>query len=201
VKRTRTMPNLDQILSNREDNTLWIISGSRDSLLTGTHVKQIADFHRGGGGLALWGDNDPFFHEANLIMAELDYGTMVGNFYGSQIVGPQRSAGQPGFNARHPVLHGIDELFEGITIAGLSEDLLCRGWVELMRATDRRLLTAYLAPSSQCGPCVLHGAFTQLYCNLTAKGQEPFVLNLGTYTVLRGNDTEETRDGGDEQVS
>jgi len=187
------MPNLDEILGDRVHNTVWIISGGKDnnSLLTDVHVRQIADFHRFGGGLALWGDNAPFYYEANLIMAELGYGAMMGNYLGSQIVGPQRGVGEPGFNERHPILHGIDQLFEGITVAGLPEDLLSRGWIELMRATDRRLLTAFLPPKGKHGPCVLHGAFTQLFYNLTAAGQEPFVLNLGTYTVLRDTDTDE----------
>ena len=61
-----------------------------------------------------------------------------------------------------------------------------------MRATDKRLLTAYLAGSGggSHGPIVLHGAYTQLWLNLTAQGQEVFITNLGTYTVLRAEDME-----------
>ena len=57
-----------------------------------------------------------------------------------------------------------------------------------MCATDGRLLTAFLEPRGKNGPIILHGAFTQLYVDLTAEGQEPFVCNMGTYTILRAGD-------------
>jgi hypothetical protein len=187
------MPNLDVILSDPIRNTLWLISGGAGgAVLKPKDVSKIASFNRNGGGLALWGDNDPYFHEANLVMQEMELGKMVGNFNGSTMVGPSKGKGTAGFNSEHPITFGVgNELHEGVTIAGLPENLLEEGWVEIMRASDKRLLTAYHAPEEGKGPVVLHGAFTQLYCNMTAKGQGPFVTNLGTYTVLRGGDTAE----------
>lgn len=198
------LPNLDAILADPARNTVWIIAGNsggwgstacvgKETSLSAANVKKIAVFHRQGGGLAIWGDNEPFVHEANLVMSELGLGKMTGNFQGGTKVGAAKKTGDPGFNTQHPILFGIgSELHEGVTIAALPEELLTcgAGWVELMRASDRRLLTAYCPPQRQAGPIVLHGAFTQLYCDLTAKGQSAFVTNLGTYTVLRGGDTQ-----------
>ena len=119
---------------------------------------------------------------------------MTGDYIGEKTVGPSKGRGKPGFNAKHPILHGIKKLYEGVTIAGLPEKMLKKGWVELMRASDRRLLTAYLEPrKGKHGPVVVHGAYTQLMpeCNKGEPGQEPFVRNLGTYTVLRDGDTQD----------
>ena len=187
--------SLPSILKDPARNTLWIISGEGNSTFSKEHAQQVAAFHRAGGGLALWGDNIPFFAEANLVMAELEWGSMAGDYIGQKVVGPARNPGEPGFNSRHPILFGIEKLYEGVTIAGMDEDILSRGWVELMRATDKRLLTAYLPQSGKAGPAILHGAFTQLYPGSSPPGQESFVTNMGTYTVLRGEDVEEGTSG------
>jgi hypothetical protein len=186
-----SMPDLRDLLKNSQKTTLWVIGGSGGGNMTAEHVAEIVRFHRGGGGLSLWGDNHPYFHEPNLVMRELGWGSMEGNYHGDKTVGAMTEHGEPGFNGPHPILCGIQRLYEGITVAGIPEDLLSRqGWVPIMRATDKRLLTAYLEPCDAHGPVVLHGAFTQLFCKITeAEGQADFIRNLGTYTVLRNGDT------------
>ena len=178
---------LSQITQDPRKNTIWIISGCNKHQITDESAKQIAEFHRRGGGLALWGDNEPFFEEANRMMKVLNWGEMLGNYIGGQVIGPAHNAGEPGFNASHPILYGVHKLYEGSTICSVPDGLLREGWMEIMRASDKRLLTAYLPPS-RTGAVVLHGAFTQLFCSLGSQGQEIFVTNLGTYTVLRMDD-------------
>ena len=129
-------------------------------------------------------------------MEKLGLGSMVGNYIGKKTVEAQKADGEPGFNGQHPICCGFKKLYEGVTVAGLPEALLSpphEGWVEIMRATDKRLLTAYFEdPAGDRGPMVLHGAFTQLFTNLIqqagAVGQDVFIRNLGTYTALRSGD-------------
>ena len=45
-------------------------------------------------------------------------GAMYGNYAATQLVGPSPGPGLPGFNAHHPILCGIDKLYEGVSIAG-----------------------------------------------------------------------------------
>ena len=77
---------LPAILKDPARNTIWIISGSGSSSFSKENAAKITDFYRAGGGLALWGDNEPYFFEANLVMAELGWGSMVGNYIGCQVV-------------------------------------------------------------------------------------------------------------------
>ena len=73
------------------------------------------------------------------------------------------------------------------------------GFDEIMRATDKRLLTAYRRGGGKFGygPMIIHGSYKQLYSNPGIEkhkknepgvGQDVFITNLGAYSVLRPND-------------
>jgi len=78
----------------------------------------VALFHSQGGGLFLWGDNDPLFEHANAVLSYTFQDpnlVLIGNTPGGQVlsVGMPNISGQFG---RHIISSGILKLYEGITI-------------------------------------------------------------------------------------
>src|ERR1700728_4206389 len=49
---------------------LWIISSDRQTL-SGQQVQMIVSYVRGGNGLAIWADNEPYYADANLLARAL----------------------------------------------------------------------------------------------------------------------------------
>lgn len=74
-------------------------------------------------------------------------------------------------------MYGIGKQHEGVVAAGLDNAILRRGWIELMRATYKWQLTAYLPLSGKVGSILLGAS------------------NLWTYRVLRGSDAEGDAEG------
>jgi hypothetical protein len=65
---------------------LWVISTS-SQLLTSDHVGVIKDFFDRGHGVYLWGDNDPYHADADLLATALLGADMKGDFMGNTVVG------------------------------------------------------------------------------------------------------------------
>ena len=65
---------------------LWIISHSTQ-MLNEDHIKVIKDFFDAGHGIYIWGDNDPFYADANYVANALFGGQMLGDYMGNQVVG------------------------------------------------------------------------------------------------------------------
>src|SRR5260221_4225633 len=74
---------------------LWIISGE-SQLLTDAHVKIIKKFFDAGHGVYIWGDNDPYYADANFVAKALLGTTMLGNVMGDNVVGVEKKLGGPG---------------------------------------------------------------------------------------------------------
>jgi len=80
--------------------------------------KEVNDFHCSGGGLLIWGDNDPLFEHANAVLPiifENEDVVLIGNTPGGKVldVGLPSTVGQFG---RHIITSGIVKLYEGVTI-------------------------------------------------------------------------------------
>ena len=68
-------------------NQMWLISGSK-VVLTAAHVDVIKAVWRTGLGLYIAGDNDPYFADANALLAGLGLPLMAGNFLGRAVLRP-----------------------------------------------------------------------------------------------------------------
>jgi len=94
----------------------WVIStsiscGDNDKL-----KKALIDFHKSGRGLLIWGDNDPHYFQANLVLNDLVCCSLMGNDYGTGML-KFGDCGQTGFfDKSHIIFSGINNLYEGITI-------------------------------------------------------------------------------------
>lgn len=124
------------ISSLQKADVVWIISGTdpdpkiKTPTSSGEHYpawktsnknefqEAILKFHNEGGGLYIWGDNDPLFEHANAAMQVLfddPECVLVGNTPGNNVLsvgnGSQRQQFSP-----HIITTGIVNLYEGVTI-------------------------------------------------------------------------------------
>src|SRR5579871_536519 len=95
---------------------LWVISDSRKHL-TSDALDAIESFFRDGRGLYVWGDNDPYFADANLILKRLFNVAMSGNSRGDRVVSMLTPGKSSGLVPGHLVTTGLANIYEGRTIA------------------------------------------------------------------------------------
>ena len=121
--KVRTKPGSADELADwlADASQLWVISHS-SRLLTDAHIAAISDLWHRGGSLYIWGDNAPFYADANAITTALfdDVAlTQQGNTIGNEVVGEFDDGKRVGF-LPHLVTTGLVNLYEGITIATIN---------------------------------------------------------------------------------
>jgi len=118
IKRWRnTPPSVSELAHElKMANQLWVISDRRRKLHEG-HLRVIADFFNEGKGLYIWGDNHPYYADANFIIQTLFNTRMQGNLPGNRTVALQSRRGGAGLIRDHLITTGLEHIFEGITIA------------------------------------------------------------------------------------
>ena len=167
----------------------WVISGEH-STFDHSDVVKLKEFLKKGHGVYVLADNTPFVYEANVIAGEL-YGTHLDGMYnGGQVIhvvppgrvkqmveeamkkgdmeklANLRRAGYLDgklYAEDHELLSGIDEIFEGITVAAQTpvKDLE----VILRDSANENLVSV---STRQGELLVIDGAFTRLYCGWEA---------------------------------
>jgi len=97
---------------------VWLISGG-GAELSEANLKQLKAFFDAGHGVYVWGDNDPYYGDANRLASALVPGLrMEGNLYGDKVVGiADGKDAKVGLRAGHLITTGLEHLYEGITIA------------------------------------------------------------------------------------
>jgi len=99
---------------------LWIISSYYQKLNEG-HLKVIKKFFDSGKGVYIWGDNDPYYADANYVSEYLIGVSMLGNSYGNEVVGLNNKKKGVGLEPGHLITTGLEHVYEGITIATLQD--------------------------------------------------------------------------------
>lgn len=155
---------------------LWVLSDGKVHL-TPRHRAVIRAYYEGGGGLYIWGDNDPLYADSNEITRELLGVTMSGDTFGDQVIGVQKSPGSPGIIAGHPIATGIVNLYEGITIAtvGTHKNTV----MPLVISSDRKVVTAYVDDGKH--RMLIDGGFTRLFHKWDTAGTDRFVVNCAAW--------------------
>jgi hypothetical protein len=156
---------------------LWIISDSY-SKLSAQHVKAIKDFFDGGKGVYIWGDNQPYYADANIVAKALIGLEMKGNTMGAKVVNLQTENNKVGLIPNHLISTGIQNIYEGITIATLdySQDL-----TPLIYGSANNLVTAAYEKNGK--RLILDGGFTRLYVNWDSAGTGRYVKNAAAWLV------------------
>lgn len=156
---------------------LWIISDSY-SKLSAEHVEAIKAFFDSGKGVYIWGDNQPYYADANIVAKALIGVEMQGNTWGAQVVNLQTENNKVGLIPNHLISTGIQNIYEGITIATLdySQDL-----TPLIYGSANNLVTAAYEKNGK--RLILDGGFTRLYVNWDSAGTGRYVKNAAAWLV------------------
>jgi hypothetical protein len=173
-------------LNQAVDDVAWIISNSTVSGNVSKFKEAVINYHRKGRGLMIWGDNEPYFSHANIVLPDLVGCTLTGNDYGDKVIGYGDKSERGKFDNSHMIFAGINNLYEGITI--------CYPTIE-----SHKLHT--LATSTDNNPCILNcdkgqsnyndggrivvdTGFTKLFSNYWASaGQARYVVNASVWLV------------------
>jgi len=105
---------LQRVLQRADVVELWLIS-DRTRCLSDAHLQVIEKFWDAGNGVYIWGDNDPFYADANALGQQLVGLSMFGDKCGMGKV-LQVTASGTGVR-QHEITTGIENMFEGVTVA------------------------------------------------------------------------------------
>lgn len=156
---------------------LWIISDSQQHL-NEKHLKVIKDFFESGKGVYIWGDNQPYYADANYVSKALIGVEMTGNLPGNKVVNLQMEEKKAGVTPNHLITTGLQNIYEGVTIATLSED---EDLTPIIYGSANNLVTAVYEKEGK--RLILDGGFTRLYVNWDTAGTGRYVKNAAAWLV------------------
>ncbi len=153
---------------------LWIIS-DRSPKLSQECLVSIKNFFDKGKGVYIWGDNEPFYADANQVSQFLIGVQMQGNVYGDKTVKVQVLEKNEGF-VRHLITTGIEKLYEGVTIATIQDSPHLR---PLLYGSAKNIVASLYVREGK--RLIIDGGFTRLYCNWDTAGTARYVKNAATW--------------------
>ena len=155
---------------------LWIISDERKKL-NADHLDEIRSFFELGRGVYIWGDNVPYYADANYVADALFGGNISGNLIGDKIVHAD-GLGQSGLKANHLICTGIENLYEGVTIATVRENSALDTIV--FGSAGNIVVAAYDREGRRA---LLDGGFTRLFVKWDTAGTGRYVKNAAAWLV------------------
>ncbi|MBN2662585.1 MAG: hypothetical protein JXR68_02950 [Bacteroidales bacterium] len=156
---------------------LWIISSS-SQMLNQEHIDVIKDFFDAGHGVYIWGDNQPYYADANYVAQALFGGQMLGNYFGDKVVGLKERNTMGGLVPRHLITTGLQYVYEGITIATIQENQMLQ---PLIYNSEGNIVAAYYEHDGK--RAILDGGFTRLYVAWDNAGTGRYVKNAAAWLV------------------
>lgn len=177
IKEFKRVPSNHELsfLLSLPNSQLWIISDAYGHM-DGTCVNLIYDYYMSGHGVYIWGDNAPYYVDANLLLQKLFGVKMVGNTYGDHVISIQRGAKEPGIIQNHPITTGIVNFYEGITIATVN---LGKSLKPLVYGSAGNIVTAYYDSNGR--RALVDGEFTRLYCQWDSAETDRYVVNAAAW--------------------
>ncbi|MEW5739819.1 MAG: phosphoribosyltransferase [Myxococcota bacterium] len=196
-------PPVAQLRADLEKSCqVWLISNDQPRL-SDEHLTALKAFFDAGHGVYVWGDNDPYYTDANRLASTLVPGLrMEGDLRGNQVVGvADGKRGKAGLRAGHLITTGLEHLYEGVTIAtvqfhghdGKNLELydgpggvtrsprLPDGFTPLLYGSAGNLVT--VAYEKDGKRLVMDGGFTRLAVNWDDAGTARYVKNAAAWLV------------------
>jgi hypothetical protein len=156
---------------------LWIISDAAPKL-TPAHLALIKKFFDDGHGVYIWGDNLPYYADANAVGEALLGVKMLGDVPGDQTVGLQKEAGKAGVIRRHLLSTGLEYVYEGITIATVQPNNVLS---PLIYGSANNLVAGFYDANGK--RAIFDGGFTRLYYKWDTAGTARYVKNAAAWLV------------------
>jgi hypothetical protein len=175
VNRAPSPADLEAAL--KKSSQLWIIASDARQL-NDEHLRMIRNFFEEGHGVYIWGDNQPYYADANFI-AEALFGTqMLGDLRGDHTVGLMEHAAEPGIKPNHLLTTGLEHLYEGITIATIQPNDELE---PLLYGSAGNLVASFYDKRGR--RAILDGGFTRLYNKWDTAGTARYVKNAASWLV------------------
>ena len=177
IKEYKTVPDLMSLQQDMRipNSQLWVISNSTQRL-DDSLISEIINYFNMGHGIYIWGDNSPFFADANRIIRPLFGTELTGDRPGRKVLGIQQLDGQPGIIANHLITTGLVNFYEGITIAELQSP---GGLQPLIYGSECQILAAFYDREQK--RALVDGGFTRLYCDWDSAGTDRYVVNAAAW--------------------
>ncbi len=154
---------------------LWVISDSHQEL-NDEHLRAIQEFFEAGHGVYIWGDNAPYYVDANAVARRLLDASMEGNLPGDRVVNLRFGERRVGITPDHLISTGLEWLYEGITIATIHPS----GPMQpLLYGSAGNLVSAYYDHDGR--RAILDGGFTRLYRHWDTAGTARYVKNAAAW--------------------
>jgi hypothetical protein len=174
------VPTPEQMRTEMESaGQFWLISTSK-TCLNSEHINVIEEFFNMGKGVFIWGDNDPYYQDANPVLERLFGISMSGDTPGGQVVHEWKSGGgtRTGF-IQHEITTGLEHLFEGVTVATVQDH--SEKMSPIIWGSAGNLITTYFDRNQK--RAIVDSAFTRLFCNWDDAGTARFVKNAAAWLV------------------
>lgn len=176
IKRWTSVPDVEELDAVLDEACqLWVIS-HMSTQLSAEHIERIKAFFDAGHGVYIWGDNDPYYADANALGQALVGTTMTGNVMGDQTVSLQQREGERGIVANHLMSTGLEYVYEGITIATVQP---VEGLHPLVYGSANNLVAAYYEKDGK--RLIFDGGFTRLYVKWDTAGTGRYVKNAAAW--------------------
>ncbi len=159
----------------KKASQLWVIADATPHL-NEQHLKLIKNFFEAGHGVYIWGDNAPYYADANAIGQALVGVTMQGDVPGDQTVGLQKQPGKAGVLRRHLLTTGLEYIYEGITIATIQSN---QQLTPLIYGSANNLVAAFYDRDGK--RLIFDGGFTRLYNKWDTAGTGRYVKNAAAW--------------------
>lgn len=173
---------------------LWIIS-DKSQKLNNEHLEVIKKFFESGKGVYIWGDNEPYYADANFVAEGLLGVQMTGNLTGDQVVGLQSDEKKVGLLPKHLITTGLAYVYEGITIATIQEPDASKlavsptgdktvnksAFKPLIYGSAGNLVTVAYEENGK--RAIIDGGFTRLYNKWDTAGTGRYVKNAAAWLV------------------
>jgi hypothetical protein len=159
----------------KKADQLWLISAD-DRRLNDKHIAVIKKFFEAGHGVYIWGDNEPYYGDANALGQALLGVKMLGNVGGGQTVGRREGGAKVGIIPGHLLTTGLENLFEGITIATIQPN---EKLTPLVYGSAGNWVTGFYDKNGE--RLIFDGGFTRLFCNWDTAGTGRYVKNAAAW--------------------
>jgi len=133
-------------------------------------------------GLFIWGDNSPFFAEANLLLPELCGTTLIGNTPGQRILSYGKADVPGEFDQESLIFAGVNFLYEGNTIC-YPEPL---GELKVLATSSngKPCIACLEREKGKHGRLLVDSGFTKLYPAFwSLAGQARYIINAIIWLV------------------
>jgi hypothetical protein len=176
----------DQSLNDllNQANQFWLISGNAEKL-TNNQLDRIVEEWENGMGVYVFGDNNPYYVDANRLLTKMNLPTMSGNWYGCNYLEAYSETTKKGFISSLPMTGILNKLYEGETIAEFDEKDVLKAKCKPIMYNSRGGISVIMRDAmDSCGQVICDGAFTKLYCKYDAAGSKWLVVNSACFLAV-----------------